>query len=254
MSSITSGTVPRTAASRAVMSRMAGIVFDPKEKRISAGAAASGLFGGLKGQDRCRRAGAFWHCPPPARRTTTSIAALRGECQGAGQSGRQRATAPRRHRPSRQGSKRDARWHPCATAAEAGQPQGSSGGTRARRPERGGPARGVAAPVGGDVPTGAVTKCNSVAQAQGPEKPGGVISMLGRAPAWPIVRTAAQGPAAVVGDHSEARETLGDGTPPLGVLGTGVDQQHRRAGTANLGVQGCSVDRDPNDARRIGAG
>ena len=79
----------------------------------------------------------------------------------------------------------------------------------------------------GDVPTGAVTKCNSVAQAQGPEKPGGVISMLGRAPAWPIVRTAAQGPAAVVGDHSEARETLGDGTPPLGVLGTGVDQQHR---------------------------
>ena len=152
MSSITSGTVPRTAASRVVMSRMAGIVFDPKEKRMSAGAAAKAASSTVSkvriGMSSSRSVLAL-----PSSRASyhdldcgASVGVSGGPVSGQGSSAQQRrvGTGPVVGvRSEMLGGTR------CASAAGARQPPGPSGGTRARRRGRGGPPRGVAAPVGG---------------------------------------------------------------------------------------------------------
>ena len=81
----------------------------------------------------------------------------------------------------------------------------------------------------------------------------GVVGVLHGATAGPVVTTAPQRTAAVVRHHGEACEALGDRTPDLGVLATGVDQEHGRSGAADLDVEMRAIDTAAMDARRVRA-
>lgn len=70
---------------------------------------------------------------------------------------------------------------------------------------------------------------------------GGVIGVLWGAPAGPVLSTAAQRSAAVIGHDREAGQPLSDRTPLLGIFATGVHQDHRGTRPTDLCVQGGSV-------------
>lgn len=56
-----------------------------------------------------------------------------------------------------------------------------------------------------------------------------IVRVLRRAAARPVVATAPQGSAAIVGHDREVLETLGDCAPDLGIFAAAVDDQEGRS-------------------------